>query len=192
MSAKTVFSRNVNPVFKKTILDTTGGSGGFGQDVIYKKLAEFTKKIDYLFRLFSQGQFSQIVILLTRDKYNELAIELLHLAKPSNKIYEQIRSTIAKSLEGLYQGVLQYIILINTEYELIKAKEKASILDDFCKLKEYLENMRESLCILPDREVTIVSASVKPEYLEYIKRYGYPEGGVFEVDRLAEILKSIE
>jgi hypothetical protein len=192
MSAKTVFSRNVNPVFKKTILDTIGSGGGFGQDIIYKKLAEFTKKIDYLFRMFSQGQFSQIVILLTRDKYNELAVELLHLAKPSNKIYEQIRSTIAKSLEGLYQGVLQYILLINTEYELIKAKEKASILDDFCKLKEYLENMRESLCILPDREVSIVYASVKPEYLEYIKRYGYPEGGVFEMDKLGEIIKSFE
>lgn len=188
MSAKTVFSRNVNPVFKKTILNTI--TQELPQDDIYTKLALFTKKLDYLFLLFSQGQFSQVLVLLTRDKYNALAIELLHLANPNNPIYEQIRTTIARALEGLYQGILQYIVLINTEYKLIKASEKASILDDMCKLKEYLEHMKETLCILPDSEVSIVQASVKPEYLRYIQLYGYPEGGVFEVDKLAEILKS--
>jgi len=188
MSAKTVFSRNVNPVSKKTILDTRSS---FFEDDIYKKLSVYTKQIDYLFQLFSHGQFSQIVILLTRDKYNQLALELFNLSRPTNVIYEQIRSTIARALEGLYQGVLQYILLINTEHALIKASKKASILDDVFKIKEYLENMKESLCILPDKEVSIVRASVKPEYLEYIRLYGYPTGGVFEVDKLAEILSSL-
>jgi len=190
MSAKTVFSRNVNPVFRKTILEPIQPVTQVqSQPDIYLQLAEFTKKIDHLFDLFSQGQFSQIVLLLTRDKYNSLAVELLNLAK-TDPTYEQIRTTIAKSLEGLYQGVLQHILLINTQYELIKVSKKASILDDMCKLREYLEHMKETLCILPDSEVSIVTASVKPEYLQYIQLYGYPEGGVFEVDKLAGILNS--
>jgi hypothetical protein len=188
MSAKTVFSRNVNPVYKKTILDK---QYGFVEDDIYRKLAIYTIQLDCLFHLFSHGQFSQIVLLLTRDRYNQLALELFNLSRPNNVIYEQIRSTIAKALEGLYQGVLQYILLINTQYALIKANNKASILDDVCKIKKYLEQMKESLSILPDREVSIVRATVKPEYLEYIRLYGYPEGGVFEVDKLAEILSSL-
>ena len=190
MSAKTVFSRNVNPVFRKTILEPiqpVTQAQVEPQPDIYKQLAEFTKKIDHLFDLFSQGQFSQIVLVLTRDKYNSLAVELLNLAK-NDPTYEQIRTTIAKSLEGLYQGILQHILLINTQYELIKVSKKASILDDMCKLREYLEHMKETLCILPDSEVSIVTASVKPEYLQYIQLYGYPEGGVFEVDKLAGIL----
>ena len=194
MSAKTVFSRNVNPVFRKTILEkivpVTQQTQIEPQPDIYKQLAEFTKKIDHLFYLFSQGQFSQIVVLLTRDKYNSLAVELLNLSK-TDPTYEQIRTTIARALEGLYQGVLQYILLINTQYELIKVSKKASILDDMCKLREYLEHMKETLCILPDSDVSIVTASVKPEYLKYIQLHGYPEGGVFEVDKLAEILKTL-
>jgi hypothetical protein len=193
MSAKTVFSRNVNHVFRKTILEPIAQAiqqtQVEPQPDIYIQLAEFTKKIDHLFDLFSRGNFSQIVLVLTRDKYNSLAVELLHLAK-NDPTYEQIRTTIAKSLEGLYQGVLQHILLINTQYELIKVSKKASILDDMCKLREYLEHMKETLCILPDSEVSIVTASVKPEYLQYIQLYGYPEGGVFEADKLAQILKS--
>jgi len=191
MSAKTTFSRNVNPVYKKTILE-------FGQvnkpvpvnEDIYIKLSEFTKKLNKLFDYFSTGDFSSITDILKREKYNELALELFNLSK-TNPVYEQIRKTIAKALEGLYQGVLQHILLINTETKLIIANEKASILDDMCKLREYLEHMKETLCILPDREVSIVKASVKPEYLVYINMYGYPTGGVFEVDKLAEILKNM-
>ena len=130
------------------------------------------------------------MLILTREKYNTLAEQLLALSK-TNTVYEQIRKTIARALEGLYQGVLQHILLINTEYKLIIASEKASILDDMCKLREYLEHMKESLCILPDSEVSIVTAAVKPEYLKYIQLHGYPEGGVFEVDKLAEILKTM-
>jgi hypothetical protein len=191
MSAKTIFSRNVNPVNIKTILE-------FGkmpqkqqiQPDIYIQLSEFTKQLDNLFDYFSKGKFDKIVHILTREKYNSLATQLLALSK-TNPIYEQIRKTIARSLEGLYQGVLQHIVLINTEYKLIIASAKASILDDMCKLREYLEHMKETLCILPDSEVSIVTASVKPEYLKYIQKWGYPHGGVFEVDKLAEILKTM-
>jgi len=193
MSAKTIFSRNVNPVNRKTILESPIKPiqvTGTGAD-IYKPLSDFTKKLDYLFLLFSQGQFRQIMLILTRNEYNALASQLLDLSN-TDPVYEQIRTTIARSLEGLYQGVLQYILLINTEYKLIIANEKASILDDMCKLREYLEHMKETLCILPDTEVSVVSAAVKPEYLKYIEHHGYPRGGVFEADKMAEILRTIQ
>jgi hypothetical protein len=190
MSAKTIFSRNVNPVNRKTILESAMITIVQTAD-IYKPLSDFTKKLDYLFLLFSKGQFKQIMLILTRDEYNSLASQLLDISN-TDPVYEQIRTTIARALEGLYQGVLQYILLINTEYKLIIATEKASILDDMCKLREYLEHMKETLCILPDSEVSVVSAAVKPEYLKYIEHHGYPQGGVFEADKMAEILRTIQ
>jgi hypothetical protein len=41
-------------------------------------------------------------------------------------------------------------------------------------------------------EVTVVKAQIKPEYLEYIKLYGYPSNGVFDMDKLGAILVSME
>ena len=40
-----------------------------------------------------------------------------------------------------------------------------------------------------DADITVIQASVKPEYAEYaeyIRRYGYPEGGVFEMEMLSK------
>ena len=55
MSAKTIFSRNVNPVYKKTILETAIKTPITVQPSpdIYKPLSDFTKKLDYLFLLIS-------------------------------------------------------------------------------------------------------------------------------------------
>ena len=187
---KTVFTRNVGPVTIKTILNTNiVGRGGVSyiNDDLYKRLADFTILLNTLLVLFSEGKFSQVALILTNTEYASLATQLINL-KQNDPVYEQLRFTIARSLEGLYQGVLQYIVLINTQYKLIKETERASILDDMKKLMEYLKKMKESLCILPDSEITVVKVSIKPEYAEYIKLYGYPEGGVFEIDKLAYIL----
>ena len=37
-----------------------------------------------------------------------------------------------------------------------------------------------------DADITVIQASVKPEYAEYIRRYGYPERGVFEMEMLSK------
>ena len=66
--------------------------------------------------------------------------------------------------------------------------EKASILDDIEKLKEYINSLKKNMSLFPDIDITIVQAHIKSEYAEYIKLYGYPVGGVFDMDKLGEIL----
>ena len=70
--------------------------------------------------------------------------------------------------------------------------EKASILDDMVKLREYINSLKKNMSIFPNIEVTVVKAQIKPEYLEYIKLYGYPENSIFDMDKLGAILISME
>ena len=37
-----------------------------------------------------------------------------------------------------------------------------------------------------------VSASIRPEIIIYIKKYGMPKGGVFETEKLAEIANNMK
>jgi hypothetical protein len=39
--------------------------------------------------------------------------------------------------------------------------------------------------------VRVIPATAKPEYLQYIKLYGYPAGGIFEMEKLAPILREL-
>jgi len=179
MSAKTIFTKNVNPVTKKTILEfnkiIVNTNTNTNENDLYKKLSNFTILLNQLLILFSEGKFSQVALILTDTEYELLAKELASLSR-SNLIYEQIRITIARSLEGLYQGMLQYIHLINVQQKLIKEK------------MEKMKKMRD-FCILPEQSLTIIAAKLRPEYQEYITRYGYPQDGVFEIDKLSQFLK---
>ena len=78
----------------------------------------------------------------------------------------------------------------NTQSDLTTFKTKASILDDKTKLQEYINSLLGSRSILPDSKVTIIAAEIKPEYVEYIQMYGFPEGAVFDMDRLSVAVTS--
>jgi pyruvate kinase len=40
--------------------------------------------------------------------------------------------------------------------------------------------------------ITMVETVIKQEYLEYIKLYGFPEGGIFESNKLGDIIFKIQ
>jgi hypothetical protein len=107
-------------------------------------------------------------------------------------IYEQLRITIKYALQGLYKAIQQYQILLETNIKLASVTERASILDDMKKLKEFVKTLKGGGNIFPDLIITAPMAKIKPEYLEYIQLYGYPSNGVFDMDKLGAILISME
>ena len=153
----------------------------------YAKLSNIVTAINTLLVEFAQGRFNLVNSVLTQDLYNNLALQLSNI-KQNAKLYpdfENIRTSTTRALAGLFQGIQQYILLQNTEANLILYKEKASILDDKTKLQNYINSLLGSRSIFPDSKVTIVSAEIKPEYVEYIQMFGFPDGAVFEMDKLA-------
>jgi hypothetical protein len=82
--------------------------------------------------------------------------------------------------------------LVNAQNTIVSLAERASILTDMKKLKDYIISLKKNVSIFNNIEVKIVKAQIKPEYLEYIKLYGYPSNGVFDMDKLGAILVSME
>lgn len=158
----------------------------------YAKLASIVSAINTMMYEYSLGRFAVVSKVLTQQLYNSLALQLNAIRQNAKNYpqFETIRISTTRALGGLYQGVLQYGVLANTEANLKAVTERASILDDVEKLKKYIDSLLGSRSILPDSKVTIIKAEIKPEFVEYINLYGFPEGGVFEPDKLAAALIS--
>ncbi len=161
---------------------------------MYKKLSEYVTAIRKLLDLFASGHFFEVAAVLTEDVYNSMSVGLNSLAVDPVQYpdFENLRLAQVQTLQGLYQGVKQYADLVNTQIALSSADECCLTLRDPVKLKAYLDMMNANRRIFPDSNVTVTKATLKPQYAEYIKEYGYPEGGNFDPDKMAQILKKLE
>lgn len=147
----------------------------------------------YLYN-YSIGNYDYIDENLTELAYYDLTQELAKLQQDANVYpeFENIRQTATRSLEGLKKAMLQHKDCQNTAQQLEITKERAGILDDMSELKKYINSLVGSLSLFPDIEITSVAATLKPEIAIYIKLYGFPNGGVFDTDKLAFCIKLAE
>lgn len=169
------------------------GNNNNGSPVIlnyYSDLAKILDELTQLYYNFSIGNFDYVVQNFTRTKYYSLSTQLLAIQVDASIFpeYEQTRVCITRSLEGLYQAINLYISCESTHAELERVKARASILDNMTELKKYIQSLAGSMSIFDDVNVTAVAATLKPEIAVYIRLYGYPEGGVFETDKLANAI----
>ena len=196
MNVKTIFTTNTQNIYQKSIyLNTTTVTRPniiIADENIYKVLADYSVIIQKLLFEFSLGNFEYVSKILTRRYYQYLSIKLSQIIYTDYPIYEQLRITIKYALQGLYSAIQEYEKLLITQTKLSLMSEKASILDDMVKLREYINSLKKNMSIFPNIEVTVVKAQIKPEYLEYIKLYGYPENSIFDMDKLGAILISME
>ena len=161
---------------------------------MYKKLSDYVTAIRKLLDLFASGHFFEVAAVLTEDVYNSMAVDLNSMAVDPIQYpdFENLRLAQVQTLQGLYQGIQQYSNLVNTQIALSTADECCLTLRDPVKLKAYLDMMAANRRIFPDSNVTVAKATLKPQYAEYIKLYGYPEAGNFDPDKIAQILKNLE
>jgi hypothetical protein len=155
---------------------------------MFVKLSNYIESIKILFYEYSLGNISIVASILTRQTYEQISIEFTKLSANEQKYpkYEKLRKNYVYAITGLYQSLLQNLKLDDSHSRLQAALDKASILDDPEKLKEYINKFKSK--IFPDTTVQIISAKIKPEYLEYIKLYGYPSSNIFDPDKLGEII----
>jgi hypothetical protein len=155
---------------------------------MYARLSNYVETIKILFTEYTNGNFAVVANILTLSVYQEMALELekLKMDECLYPDYEQLRKNYTYAISGLYQSILQYSTLVDTQLKLEQCKERSAILNDPEKLKEYINTLKQK--IFPDSTIQVIKATIKPEYLEYIKRYGYPQGNVFDPDKLANII----
>jgi hypothetical protein len=159
--------------------------------VAYAKLSKYIESINIIFNEYTAGNFGVVANILTLSIYQEIILELDKLALDSCLFpdYEEIRKNYLYVISGLYQSILQYSSLIDLQHKLEQCKERAAILNDPNKLRDFINKMKQN--IFPDSNIQVIKATIKPEYLEYIKKYGYPEGNVFDPIKLTGIIKQL-
>ena len=196
MNVKTIFSSNTQNMYQKTLFLTDTNTSQTNVVVIdeniYKVLADYSAVIQNLLFNFSLGNFNQVKNILTLRYYQYLSVKLAQITFTDYPIYEQLRLSTKYSLQGLYKGIQQYNVLVNTQNNLVTMTEKASILDDMTKLKNYISSLKKNVALFPDMNITVARATIKQEYAEYIRLYGYPSNGIFDMDKLGLILIAMD
>jgi hypothetical protein len=130
-------------------------------------------------------------LLLTLDLYNKLSVELNNIKYEEDANYENIRKSILLSVQGLLQAKTLYTNLVSSQQNNQWLMEQNSILYDTTKLNQYIQQLMSERSLFPPQSFTLIAATLRPEYAEYIRLYGFPESGIFDMDRLAVILENI-
>jgi len=183
----TIFSKNINLTFGN------GDTINLSFVNMYKKLAAVVSTINALMDEYSKGNFYTVANILTQRMYNNLSISLANLVLTTNKFpeYEVLRKSTVLGLGGLWQSIMQYSEYVDIKAQLAIAKDHESILYDSVKLREYINQFNQRRVLFPDSNVRAMAATLKPEYAEYVKQFGFPKGAVFEPDKLAQVLKRL-
>ena len=149
------------------------------------------RDINQISTYYANGNFDMIKAFLTQSEYNSLSSKLYLLKKPSSSKYESIRKILNTNLEGLLQSVNLYNNNISISSQSDIYKTRADMLNNIESLINQLNTLRGSVSLFPEQNFTIIPVEIKPEYLVYIKTYGYPENGIWDPDILGSILSSI-
>jgi hypothetical protein len=157
----------------------------------YNYLAKITLTINILLIYFSNAQYQELSLLLTIDLYNKLSVELNNIKYEEDINYENIRKSILLSVQGLQQTKTLYSNLVSLEQNNEWLTSQNSILHDRTKLNQYIQELLSERSLFPPQSFTLIAATLRPEYAEYIKLYGFPESGIFDMDKLSVILQNI-
>lgn len=169
-----------------------GGSGSLPLIVsYYGDLARIVANINPIIYNYSIGNFEYVIENFSTLTYYDLTMELYKLKQDENIFpeYEVLRQSITRTLEGLNKAVQIYNDFQSNKLQLISTRVRASILDNMSELKKYIESLVGSISLFPDVAITSIAATLKPEISIYIKLYGFPDGGIFDTDKLAFAIK---
>ena len=169
----------------------SGGGGGDCDEIRMFINSTLLKNINTINDNYASGKFDSIKTQLTQTAYNTLSLQLFKAKRPLNPDYEKLRKVINLNLEGLLQSVNMYNTNVDMTGERNYYKIKADKFNDVNALIEQLNMLRGAVSLFPDQTITVIPVEIKPEYLAYIKTYGYPENGIWDPDLLGAILSSI-
>lgn len=153
-----------------------------------------TEKLDVLLDMYSLGQYDQLGDAYDRDAFIEIynLIDQIDIRTPFGSA---MRVTYTNTLDGLSRALVQYNKYLEALTTIETLSKRVEILDDEEKLNEYIEQLNTSFRnfeLFDIDPVQSIGALLKPEYAEYVKRYGIPDDGVFEADKLYDIMKELD
>jgi len=161
-------------------------------DAMLKELyTKIGSKLNQLLYNFAIGDIAAVKSELDTN-YTSLSITIRTNSKPDMLYYEITRLLYGKVLDGLKQSIRQYLEYTDVITKLENCINYKSILDDPVRLTEYLNQLNQQKYLFDVEPITVMKTMLKPEYAEYIKLYGFPEGGIFNSDLLGDIIYKLQ
>lgn len=180
---KTVF------VNKKTMAVSTS-LDCFVMDASIKNIIVHLRKFVKYYR---DGEIVHLVEEFTYDLFSNYSRILYTYQTNNNSDYELLRLNVYDTMTTLFAILsLQQIYTVEHK-ELLNLKEEVDILYDMKKLKDYLDKLRTraGASIFGSHDIAIQPMHIKPEYLAYINKYGYPDNGLFDPELLGELVANL-
>lgn len=187
MSNKSVFNSGKNYI-KSRFETSDDRTSIMGRNISNLISSSIFKLIYFYINQYGLGNIDYLINTLTLDKYTTHSIELYNLRIINDKNYETIRKNLDKTLMVLYRSVSQYKEYIKIQNNCKSIEKKLEILNNIDELKIYLNKLLSNMPILPEISVTAPEYSIKPQFLKYIQLHGYPKNGIFDPEKLAEII----
>lgn len=189
--SKSLFS-NVNWKNPSLILSYKQQDKPSNELILIKTLlnSEFAINIQNVIKYYYIGNFNEVLLLLSKEKLQYLS-NLLNLYKKNPiqyPLYEKVRLLLKLYLEGLSKCITQFLEIGNMKIALTKCEERCQILDNMEKLQEYIDKLNRTVNLFDSAPVNVIEAKILPEHATYLRRYGYPVGGIFD----AELLNAIK
>jgi len=151
--------------------------------------------------LYTDGSFNQLTEVFTEKKlrslmetnrdtyyYNNDVTNLIGF-NYDPKVFKQYKRTIYSILTGFSLSVKQNQELAGANTENAKNQALLNSKDD---LVEYIKSkIRDSMLMnsFSVSETFNVTASLKPWYIKYFELYGPPNDGVFDVEKMANVVE---
>jgi hypothetical protein len=153
--------------------------------------SNFAISIQNVIRFYYDGNFVKVLELLSKENlttYSRL-LESYKKSSISYPAYESVRTVLKLYLQGLTKSLDQYLELVNSQSKVSALEERTAILDNMDKLQEYINGLNRTVNLFRNiPPVAVVEAKILPEHATYIRKYGYPVGGIFDVKLLNEII----
>jgi hypothetical protein len=190
--SKSLFTNNNSKaiVTARTTISKSSTSDELGQ---IKNLltSSFAISIQNVIRFYYAGNFVKVLELLNKqnlENYSRL-LESYKKSSISYPAYESVRLVLKLYLQGLTKSLDQYLELENSKATITVLEERTAILDNMDKLKEYINGLNRTVNLFGSiAPVTVAKAQVLPEHATYIRMYGYPVGGIFDVKLMNDII----
>lgn len=157
------------------------------------ELAKFSVKLYELMSYFTRNDIQYLIENFGYEEYMKLGGELynLKLNPITHPEYEQIRSVLKITIEMFYGYIIQYKKMEGYESLTKTVNEQTRILNSIQLMRERISQLKKQVNIFEDTNMTMPKVEVHVEMIVYMQRYGFPENGVFDTDKLQEIIDEL-
>ena len=161
------------------------------QELLKSLYVNIGSSLNQLLQNYSVGNILAVKSELDQN-YSRLSINIRNNSKPDLVYYEVTRLLLSKVLDGMNQSIQQYLNYIEVVSKLEACTKYKDILEDPVKLTDYINQMNQQKYLFDVEPITVIKTMLKPQYSEYIRLYGFPEGGIFNAERLSDIVFKLE